>query len=137
MQERRDTGALCCAASVEVEGVLAHGQQEDLFRTRRGTVENFFDGGVQVFVPMRLPAVGIPDAVVPCEVPAGQRLARLATGVRVGGERGDDAPDEQRRLGESEVCVLLDGVSPILFADAEVVEHGLGAQKARGQGNCG
>jgi hypothetical protein len=57
--------------------------------------------------------------------------------VRVRGERRDRAPHEVRRLRGEEVRLLRRGIAPVLGRDAEVVQHLLRTQEARGHGERG
>ena len=82
-------------------------------------------------------AVDVSDSIVARELPTGQRSTAVAPDVRVGGEGSDSPADEERSLGVREVRVLLDGVTPVVLADPEVVEDGLGPQEPRRQGQRG
>ncbi len=130
LEENLDTVPLFGSCIVEVELGLAQRQQEDILRARRSAIDDLINSGVDVLVPMRLPAIGVLNVIVPREVPAGEHLARVAVYAGIRRECGDRASDEQRCFGMGEVGVLFDGVAPILLGDSEVIEHGLRAQKA-------
>ena len=76
LQERIDPCALRGAGIVEVELGSAHCQHDDVLGARGFAVDDLVDVGVEVLVPMRLPAVDVLDALVPGDVPGNPTAAR-------------------------------------------------------------
>ena len=82
-------------------------------------------------------AVGVGDAVGVGELAGADDRAR-PTGRRRGrGQRGDAPGDVGRRLGDREPGLVRAGVAPGRLGDAEVLQHLLRAQPARGHADGG
>src|SRR4028119_513959 len=87
-----------------------------------------------VTTPIWTTPIPISEAVLFGKLPGRYSPAGAAEDIRVGGEGCHCAADVGRCLGGCEVRIFLDGVSPGLFRDSEVVKHLFGTQEARGQG---
>src|SRR5580658_1177927 len=87
--------------------------------------------------PVWAAAVGIGEAVFVGEIPGAEYFPRLLLPVRVSCKGGDGSSHEQRRFRMQEVGILFSGVAPVLFLDAEVIQHGLGAQESGSDGESG
>src|SRR3954467_3641432 len=62
--------------------------------------------------PVRAPAVVVGEAVISRQLPRAEEQAGAAADVRIGGQRGDRASDEQRRLRYQKVRILRPRVAP-------------------------
>src|SRR5215831_8638475 len=82
------------------------------------------DGEIDlVTAPVGTAAVVVGASVLASEFPRPEEHTGVVAHVRVGCECSDRASDEERRLRLQEIRVLLPCVTPVVFGDAEVLQH--------------
>jgi len=86
----------------------------------------------EVTTPIRTTAIPIGETVLLGEFPGRYSPAGAAEDVRVGSESCHRAADVGGSLGRCKVRIFLDGVSPRLFRDSEVIKHLFRTQETGG-----